>query len=524
MRRPARIERVQGLARAQVTHVKTIPAPVGGWNARDPLAAMKATDAVRLENWFPRVADCTIRGGEADHVTGFAARPKSIMLYTPPTGTNKMFASTDAGVFDVTSAGAVGAAVAACTNGYWNWTQMGVSGGHYLTMFNGTDSPLYFDGTTWTSITGVSTPAITGLTTSSIVSANVFKRRLYLIQGSKLSFWYLAADAVGGAATEFLLGPLAQRGGYLMAMGSWSFDGGAGPDDFAVFVTSEGEVIIFRGSNPGDATDWSLVGTYYVGKPLGRKCLIKYGGDLVILTEFGVFPLSKALQSATIDYKTALTNKIEGAFIEAARSYRSNVGWQAEILPLQSAFIFNIPTATGGTTAEQYVMNTTTKAWCKFTGWNASAFAVLNSELYFADSTRIAKAWTGRGDHGTNILANAQTAYTSFGLNTQLKNWKLTRPMILVDGPIAFSQGLSVDFEQNPPLTIATYASVAGAQWDVSLWDVGLWAAGLEIRADWRTPSARPGYWASALLQIATNDLEVQWVAQDYTYEVGGVL
>ena len=120
MRTPARIERVQGVAKVQVTHVKSIPAPVGGWNARDPLAAMKPTDAVELVNWFPRVADCTIRGGEDDHVTGFAERPRSLMLYTPPTAANKLFASTNAGVYDVTNPGAVGAAVAVCTNGYFN--------------------------------------------------------------------------------------------------------------------------------------------------------------------------------------------------------------------------------------------------------------------------------------------------------------------------------------------------------------------------------------------------------------------
>lgn len=524
MRTPARIERIQGVAKVQVTHVKSIPAPVGGWNARDPLAAMKPMDAVQLDNWFPRVADCTIRGGEQDHVTGFALRPKTIMQYTPPTALNKLFASTDAGVYDVTSPGAVGAAVVACTEGYWNWTQMGVSGGHYLMLFNGQDNPLYFDGAAWISITGVSVPAITGLTTNTIISAAVYKRRLFLIQENKLSFWYLAADAVGGVAAEFLLGPLAQRGGYLMAISNWSFDGGDGPDDYAAFVTSEGEVIIFTGSNPADSTAWSLVGVYFVGKPIGRKCLKKYGGDLIVITEFGAFPLSKILLSATVDYKLALTNKIEGAFNTAARTYGANQGWMATILPNQSAFIFNIPKTANGTTAVQYVMNTTTKSWCQFTGWNASAFEVFNSELYFADSTRIAKAWTTRADHGTNIVAEAETAYNNFGSQSQLKKWGLYRPMLLVDGPITYSIGLSVDFQREVALSTVTASGVSGATWDVSLWDVGLWAAGLEIRSDWRTPAAFEGYWAAGLLNVSTNSLEVQWVSQDYTYEFGGVI
>ena len=31
----------------------SIPSPIGGWNARDSLANMAATDAVTMNNWFP---------------------------------------------------------------------------------------------------------------------------------------------------------------------------------------------------------------------------------------------------------------------------------------------------------------------------------------------------------------------------------------------------------------------------------------------------------------------------------------
>jgi hypothetical protein len=520
---PAKLELARRAVRQQIARVDTIPAPVGGWNARDPLAAMKRTDAVKLENWFPRVSDVVIRGGNEDYATGFADEPKAIAQYNPPTAINKMFASTDAGIYDITAGGAIGASVLARTEGYHSWVQMGVSGGHYLMMFNGVDKPAYFDGTTWVAVDGASSPAITGITTTDIVSGNVFKRRLFFVPKDKLSFYYLAVDAVGGAATEFTLGPLCSRGGYLMAMATWTFDGGAGPDDYAVFITSEGEVVVFQGTDPGSSTAWSLVGVYFVGKPLGRKCFSKYGGDLILITEYGVFPLSKALQSASIDYKLALTNKIEGAFIEAARTYGPNQGWEAAIFPAQSALIFNVPTSPGST-YEQYLMNSTTKSWCKFTGWNARAFTVFGGELYFADEDRVAKAWTGRADDGANIVADAKTAYQNFGSASQLKKFGLFRPMMLVDAALSFSLGLSIDFENEPPLAEASFSVTSGAIWDTSLWDSAVWASGLEIKSDWQTPPARPGYWAAALLKVATKQVEVQWVANDYTYEIGGVL
>jgi hypothetical protein len=525
MRRPALAAAAVNPLQAQVTHVKSVPAPVGGWNARDPLAKMAPIDAVTLENWFPRVSDCAIRGGEADHATGFAARPKTLAVYSPPTGSNKMFAATNGGVFDVTSAGAIGASVAARTEGYHVWLQMGVSGAHYLLMFNGVDKPLYYNGTSWIAVDGVSAPAITGVTTMNLISANVYKRRLFLIEKQKLSFWYLAADAVGGAATEFLLGPLCSKGGFLMAMGTWSFDSGAGPDDFAVFITSEGELIIFTGTNPGDATNWSLVGVYNIeAKPLGRRCFAKWGGDLILITDRGALPVSKLLQQKTsIDYASALSNKIENAFVEAARSYGANEGWEGVILPSQSAFIFNIPVA-ANTTYHQYVMNTVTKSWCKFSAWDASCFVVFNKELYFADADRVAKAWIGHSDDGANIVADAKTAFNYFGDNKQAKRWGLMRPQLLTDGALSFSLGLAVDFQVNAPLDTATYSVAAGATWDVSLWDNANWAAGLEIKQSWLTPQARVGYCAAGLLRIATNSLEVQWVSTDYTYETGGVI
>lgn len=504
----------------QLAAVKSLPAPIGGWNARDPLAQMKAVDAVKLENWFARVADCVIRGGCANHVTGFALKPRTLAGYNGINGTNKMFAATDGGIYDTTTAGAVGASVLARTQGYHSWVQMAVSGGSYLIMVNGVDKPAYFDGTNWVAVDAATVPALTGVTTTGLVQVNVYDRRLFFIEKNKLSFWYLAADNIGGALTEFFLGPLCTRGGYTMAMGTWTLDGGAGSDDFAVFVTSEGEAVVFKGTNPSDANNWTLQGVYYVGKPIGRRCFKKFGGDLILLTEYGAFPLSKAVQAASINITQALSNKIEGAFVEAARSYGSNAGWMVEMLPAQGAMLVNVPT--GSTTSQQYVMNTTTKAWCKFTGWNAADLLLFNKELYYADQLKVAKAWTTQADYGANIVADAQTAFNNQG-DARDKNWVMYKPLLQVNGSLNFNIGLAIDFDPAPTLSTASYATISSGVWDVSLWDVGMWAAGLEVIKDWRTPEAEVGQYASGLLKVATNSLTVQWAANDYMYIIGGV-
>jgi hypothetical protein len=520
MRKPARVKAVQ---RTQVSHVKSFPAPVGGWNARDALAAMKPTDAVTLENWFPGTSYVEMRGGYANHATGMTGSGKTCAVYNGLTGANKMFTATASGVYDTSSAGAVGASVAARTNGKHQWLNYGDGTNNYLIMVNGVDKPLYYDGTNWIAVDAASSPALTGLTTTSIVSVNDFKDRLIFIEKNSLNFWYLASGAAGGALTKFSLNGVAQKGGYLMAMATLTIDAGDGPDDRAVFITSEGEVIIYVGTNPSSATSWAMVGRYALGKPLGRRCFAQYGADLIVLTENGAFPLSQAIQSEAIDFKLALSFKIENAFTAAARSYGSNFGWEAVVYPGHAALIVNIPISEGGE-HEQYVMNTITKSWCKFKEWDAEDFCIFNGELYFTTGTKVVKAWTGTIDGTDEIVAYGKTAFSYFGMEGLQKQVKMFRPVLSVNGPLTFLTDLDVDFQDNIIEGVATYTVTSGAQWDVDNWDEGYWASGLEVVKNWTSPNEYQGYCASGKIKVNSNSLMVQWMSNDFMFEVGGAL
>jgi hypothetical protein len=78
--------------------------------------------------------------------------------------TDEMWAISDGEIFDVTSAGAVGAAAVSTglTNSRWEYTNVTTAGGNYLYAANGVDKPLLYNGSTWTAIDAVSSPAITG--------------------------------------------------------------------------------------------------------------------------------------------------------------------------------------------------------------------------------------------------------------------------------------------------------------------------------------------------------------------------
>lgn len=511
--------RAKGVPRQTVTRTRTYPAPVGGWNARDALAAMKPVDAVALVNWFPRPSYVEFRGGSASHATGMTGNGKTLMVYNRLTGTNQLFCATGSGIYNTSSAGAVGAAVLARTSGKHQWTMFGDGSSNWLIGCNGLDNPAYYDGTTWTAVTGATTPALTGITTTELIAPMSHKGRLFFIQQNSLSFWYLAAGAAGGALTEFDLSGECPSGGYLVALASWSRDAGSGPDDYFLAFTSEGDVVMYGGTNPNSSTTWGKVGTFKIAKPIGRRCVVQYGADPLVLTVDGIFPLSSLLQSGEERARFALSYKIQNAFAEAARFYSTNFGWKAQVFSEHEALLVNIPQAEDGT-HEQYVMNTNTKAWCKFTGWDAEDFAVFNGELYYCDGTVVYKAWTGTADRGSNITFYGKQAFMDFG-DPQPKQVKLFMPMLTTNGNISYGADIDMDFEDDEITGTVSYSVVSGAQWDVSNWDEAYWAQGMEVVKQWSSPAEWTGRWISGKLKIVSNSLNCQWSASTMMWEPG---
>lgn len=519
MRQPLR---AKGAPQQTVSVMKSYAAPVSGWNARDELASMKPTDAIELQNWFPRPSYVEFRGGYASHATGMTGNGKTLMPYNPLTGSNKLFCSTASGIYNVTSAGSVGASVLARTNGKHQHERFGDGTNNWLIAVNGVDKPAYYDGTTWTAVTHLTSPALTGYTGNTVedfIAVNVFKGRLFFIPKNSLAFWYLPAGVAGGALTKYELAGEFKQGGYLLAMATWTRDGGSGVDDYAAFFSSEGEVAVYQGTNPSSATSWAKVGSYTIGRPIGRRCVIQYGGECLVMTENGTFPLSALLQSGDERAKFALSYKIQTAFTDAARDYGAVFGWRAITLPKQDALIINVPHMEDGT-HQQYVMNTVTKSWCRFTGWDAEDFGILNGELYFTKGTVVYHAWTGANDNGSAIIFYGKQAFQDFS-DSRLKQVKLFMPFLVTNGSVSYGADIDVDFKDEPISGTVTYSVTAGAEWDVALWDSAYWAASSEIVRQWSSPAEWQGRWLSGKIKITSGNLVVQWMGTSMMYEPG---
>ena len=509
--------------RAQVVEVYSTPAPIGGWNSRDALASMPPIDAVKLVNWFPDTSDIVMRGGKERYSTGITGTVDTLAVYNKMNGSSEMYAVTENDVYNVSASGAAIAQSVTITGGRCQSINFGDGTSNWLIMVNGVDKPLYWDGSTWTSVDAITSPALIGLTSSDIVHVSEYKGRLIFLENDSLSFWYLPSGAAGGELLEFDLSALCTRGGHLMWSSTWSFDSGDGPDDALVFMTSEGEVLVYRGTDPSTASSWVLIGVYFIGKPLGRRSFVKYGGDLIAIVQDGAIPLSSALQSDTIDPTFALTDKIAPSFNESSRSYGDNFGWEALVFPTQKAMIFNIPIAEGGI-HKQYVMNTVTKAWCEFDSWDGECFVEYNKDLYYGYEGGVMKAWTGASDDGLEITSVGKTAFNYFGNTSQQKRVTLFRPLLLVNGSITYYAGLDVDFSDAPISGTSTYTTPGSSLWGTAIWGTSLWSGGLQVVRQWLSPVNNVGYSISSGLRVESSQFVVRWVSCDYAYERGGVL
>src|SRR5581483_8943538 len=119
-------------------------------------------------------------------------------------------------------------------------------------------------------------PAITGLpgTTSQIINIHAQKRRLWYVLANSTVVAFLPTDAIQGPVAGTLdLGSLFTLGGHVVAISDWSSDGGEGPQNYLVILSSRGQAVVYSGTDPTNANAWSLVGVFNLAPPLGRRCM-----------------------------------------------------------------------------------------------------------------------------------------------------------------------------------------------------------------------------------------------------------
>jgi hypothetical protein len=464
---------------------------------------------------------------------------RSIMAYQPNRenlGSYRLFASTDNNIYNITAstnAPAVSLALTgAADNGRWTSTMMTNTAGAFLIACTHIGGYKYYDGATWNTPTfGGGAGQISGLDPANMVFVTTWKHRTWVIEKDSTNAWYSALDSVTGAFTKFELGPFVKHGGKLAFIATWTIDAGEGIDDFIVFAFENGDVLIYKGTDPTSASTFALQGAWYIGAiPVGRRCFSSLGGDLLILSEMGLQPLSyvtrggqSLLRAASTDY----LGKIQPRIADLVSQFGDASGWELTLYPRENLFMVSKPT--GGVDAyEQYALYTNTNTWTLFQNIPSICFCIANSDLYFGtEDGRVCLAFNGFFDEvlygattGNGIAGLIQPSYSYFGMLGKNKQFLMARPTFLATDQPSVICDMLADYRYQAPSGSVPYVAPSESLWDTAVWDTDTWGGQLNVYDDWLSVQAL-GYTGSAFINtVCVGDTFLASI--DYMFEPGG--
>ncbi len=376
---------------------------------------------------------------------------------------------------------------------------------------------MYYNGSTWTD------SAFTGVTLENLDFVHSHLNRLWFIEKNSLNAWYAPTSAIAGALNPLYLGPFCKKGGSIVAIATWTRDGGTGgTDDYIVFITSNGEVVMYAGSDPTTFGGTVQIGVFKIAEPIGRRCFVRLGSDLAVITSQGLVSLVQTLpQTEGQRAASTITDKVLGGIREAHIQSGTLFGWQAFEYPKKNLLILNYPLDERAI-QHQFVLNTRTGAWCKFTDVNAGCWSLLGDDAFFGGNDgKVYKFDEGHDDDGEPIVAIMQSSFQDYGVIGN-KSFTMVRGLFLA--PEGYSPEISVKVDYDTSLTDLVVINVTSdlPDWDDNFWDVALWGPAQVPSLPWQTLWGT-GVVGSIAFSVSTNTA-IAFNKADMVFEPGGIL
>ncbi len=478
----------------QRTEVAKIPAPISGINAQTGLSEMSPTDAIFLKNIYPSRYGCRVRSGYAEFATNVGdGGVRTIIPYVgSDTGEDKLFACAEDGIYDITTGGDTPTleltfADADSESGYGHWAGMVTTAGHFVAYCDESNGyHLYTESTgNWTVVVaGAGAGEVDGVDPATFAFVTLFKSRLWFVVKDSSEAWYLDAGAIAGTATLFDFGSRFKHGGTLVALYSWTIDGGEGIDDYLVAISSTGDVVIYKGSDPDTATDWFQHGSWYIGQtPVGRRIAGSFGGELYILSAYGVIPLTKLIAGALIQQEDIyISRKINPLINEQMKLSRTQLGWEIRLIPSDNLLLISSPKRTG-LNYLQFVQSLNTEGWSTFVDVPYNTGDVWLDNFYIGDTENRVLIYTGNadnvdldGENGIDINFSLLQSFQEMGDIGAYKRVHFIRPVFIASSAPSYISEIKYDYDLSEIFNAPSATSVSGSLWDVAVWDVGLWS------------------------------------------------
>jgi len=476
--------RIQDMESANRRDAETLrfAAPTGGLMLNVDVANIPEGGAALMDNWFPETDAVRAFGGSQQRNTGLGGEVLALLGYEAGS-TRKAFGVTATSIFDVTNAGAVGAAVVSgLAASVWSAINFTSSGGTFLIACSAGNGVRRFDGAAWTSsaITG------SGLTAANLSQVSSYANRLFFAESGTSNAWYLPVDSIAGAAIKFPLGGEFQSGGNIIATGTWSSDAGDNPRSMWVAVSTNGDVVVYEGPDPAT---WSKRGNYKIAPPLGPNCMFRAGGDLAIMTESGLFAMSQVVDlDAAILMRRAVSVNV-GPLWRSLVKISTPARWQMIRRDADSMAVV-IPVLSGAGAFVSLASNMETGAWCTRTGWNPTCGLQFGEEfLIGTPNGRIMRADYGGFDDGGPYVCALIGRFEV--RDTRVINARMARAVVRSFEECAPRVSAVFDYDTSLPPPPAACIPSVGRLWDVADWDVDVWDGEERPRGVWQAINGR---------------------------------
>lgn len=481
--------------------------PVGGIDTRVPLSKGDTGICVYAFNMVPDELGLKVRNGYREWQVGLdEGQGAGVHTIIPFEGQvegasdDRLFAVTNEGIYDVTVAEAAPILKIAFGNtapeaGYGTYAHYLDNAENeflfYADSVNGLFEYNEFDGE-WTQITD----EISGVNPSLINFVVVHKQRVWFTERESTTGWYLPVGSRLGVAEPFHFGAKFKHGGNLTGLYNWTVDGGDGVDDILIAVSGSGDILPYAGSDPSLA-DWRLVGTYWIGSMAkGAHCGSQDGGNVTLLSSFGIVQMSDLLRGVDPRYSDAVVMgaKIASIIRTDMRQYRSDDGWDIKYLQSEGVIIITSPVRLNGQYL-QYVYNINVGGWGIWRGLPITSIETWDNFVYFGTADNKIMVMDVSKDNividpppdtinGNLIEFSMLHSYSALGDPTTKKRGKLIRPDFLSTANIGYSARFSYDFDVAEIGVNTVTPSTGDAVWDVSLWDQAIWEAGELLHFD----------------------------------------
>jgi hypothetical protein len=481
--------------RPQVAEMNTLPSPIQGIDGRIPVSANNPNVCLYSYNLVPSEYGVQVRNGyrewQIDVPDVTSQGVGTIIPFTAGDGSHKLFAATADGIYDVTVLGGTPALKVAFTlqdtgAGKGVYTHYISDAGADYIFYADRVNGLYrydFDIDTWQVA-----PSITGVAVGLIDFVVSHKLRLWFCARDSAEGFYLPINSIQGAAASFSWGSTFKHGGDLIGLYSWTVDGGEGVDDYLVGISRSGDVIPFKGSDPTQA-DWATVGTYFVGAmPAGNRSASQYGGNVTLLSAFGVTQLSDLLRG--VDPRVAGEDTIGAKIASLIRTdmaqYRNDEGWDIKYIPAEGSIIITSPQKLSGVWL-QYVYNIPVQGWGFWREVPVTSMDTWQGVTYFGTPDgRVCVMDVSKDNvlltpppedefNGSPINFSLLTSYGNFGSPSAFKVGQMVRPDFLSKGTVTFSAVFKYDYDLGQEVYGGDGGDSAASTWDGAFWDSAYW-------------------------------------------------